>query len=376
MQTTEAKPPAYFIRWSNLPEPASLRHCAAVFVWLCLLPCTTAMAAPIAYLPLFTTHQVEVIDLESGSRSQILVGLNPGGITLDGPRQRAYVTNLGSNELSVIDLAAPVPTVIHTVDTGVTPSGVELSPDGAHIYVTNFNAGSLSIIDAAAKSPTVIHTLSLGGNPDGITFNADGSRAYIANAEDLGGMESWVTLIDASQRPPLVLGQVTVPPEAHGIAFANDRLFVVGSDTHQLTILDATDDALPTVDSITVGQRPYSLVTTPSGDRVYLTSSEEANVYVVDTSQVPAVVLPPIPVESWGIGITLLHDLGRLYVANADAASLSVIDVGSEPPALIDTLDTGASPIAFGRFVTADPPALFNDGFESGNTEAWSATTL
>lgn len=376
MQTTKAKSPTYFIRWSNLPEPVSLRPCAAVLVWLCLLPCATAMAAPIAYLPLFNTHQVEVIDLESGSRSHIPVGLNPGGIALDGPRQRVYVTNLGSNELSIIDLSAPVPTVIHSVDTGVTPSGVELSPDGAHIYVTNFNDGSLSIVDAAADPPTVIHTLSLGGNPDGITFNADGSRAYIANAEDLGGIESWVTLIDASQRPPQVLGQVTVPPEAHGIAFADDRLFVVGSDTHRLTILDATDDALPTVDSVAVGLRPYNLVTTPSGDRVYLTSSEEANVYVVDTSQVPAVVLPSIPVDSWGIGITLLNDLGHLYVTNADAASLSVIDVGSEPPVLIDTLDTGATPVAFGRFVTAGPPVLFNDGFESGNTEAWSTSTL
>ncbi|MCK7628247.1 hypothetical protein MUU72_35085, partial [Streptomyces sp. RS10V-4] len=64
-------------------------------------------------------------------------------ITPDG--LHAYVTNEGSNNVSVIDTGSL--TVTATVPVGTTPFWVAITADGLHAYVTNASDGTVSVID-------------------------------------------------------------------------------------------------------------------------------------------------------------------------------------------------------------------------------------
>src|SRR5260370_33540964 len=75
--------------------------------------------------------------------------------------QNAYITNLVSNTVSVIDTATT--TVIATIPVGLTPFGVAVPPDGSKVYVTNATASGTLAMNDAAK--TTITTTPAGSSP-------------------------------------------------------------------------------------------------------------------------------------------------------------------------------------------------------------------
>lgn len=89
------------------------------------------------------------------TRLSAIVGLS---LTLLQPVQAleytlAYVANVGSNTVSVIDPATN--RVVATVPVGVSPQGVAVSPVTNRVYVTNFNSGTVSVIDTASNTVCV-----------------------------------------------------------------------------------------------------------------------------------------------------------------------------------------------------------------------------
>jgi YVTN family beta-propeller protein len=71
----------------------------------------------------------------------------------------AYITNYGSNSVTVIDTSTN--SGVATVDVGSNPLGVAVSPDGSKVYVT---AGfDVSVIDTSNN--TVMATISVGSMP-------------------------------------------------------------------------------------------------------------------------------------------------------------------------------------------------------------------
>jgi len=87
------------------------------------------------------------------------VGALPVGIALNSAGSRAYVTNLNSDTVSVIDTASN--TVIGTVPVGGDPEGIALNPAGSRAYVTNLIPNTVSVIDTASN--VVVGTVPVGG---------------------------------------------------------------------------------------------------------------------------------------------------------------------------------------------------------------------
>lgn len=86
-------------------------------------------------------------------------------VTPDG--KRAYVTNHGSSNVSVIDTATN--TVSATVDVGVDPFGVAITADGKFVYVTNTGSNNVSVIDTATNK--VVAEITVGSRPFGMAIN-------------------------------------------------------------------------------------------------------------------------------------------------------------------------------------------------------------
>ena len=62
---------------------------------------------------------------------------------------------------------------------GLYPDGVAVTPDGTKVYVTNYGSNTVSVIDTATN--TVTATVTVGTNPRGVAVSPDGKKVYVAN---------------------------------------------------------------------------------------------------------------------------------------------------------------------------------------------------
>ena len=72
----------------------------------------------------------------------------------------AYITNFGSQNVSIIDLRTNK--VVDTVHVGSFPFGVAATPDGEFVYVVNFDDSSVSVISIFDNNNVVDTVLRVG----------------------------------------------------------------------------------------------------------------------------------------------------------------------------------------------------------------------
>ena len=98
-------------------------------------------------------------------------------VSIVGAAPFAYITNSGSNNVSVIDTSTD--TVTATVPVGDYPYGVAVNPDGTKVYVTNSLSNNVSVIDTATNNVTA--TVNVGSDPYGVAVTLDGTKVYVTN---------------------------------------------------------------------------------------------------------------------------------------------------------------------------------------------------
>ncbi|WP_185732501.1 GH25 family lysozyme [Burkholderia sp. Bp8963] len=125
------------------------------------------------------SNSVSVINTATNAvTATIRVGTTPLNIALTPNGQAAYVVNSGANTVSVINTATN--TVTSTIPVGLFPTDVIVTPDGANVYVVNAGANSVSVINTAAN--TVVATVPVGANPVSLAASPDGAQIYVTNA--------------------------------------------------------------------------------------------------------------------------------------------------------------------------------------------------
>ncbi len=115
---------------------------------------------------------VRAVPAETARPAQTVLALSP-----PGRGTRTYVTNGGSNSVSVIDIATNAVTA--TIGVGFSPGAVAVNPAGTRAYVTNFGSDTVSVIDTATKAVTA--TIGVGSNPTGVAVNPGGTLAYVTD---------------------------------------------------------------------------------------------------------------------------------------------------------------------------------------------------
>ena len=94
------------------------------------------------------------------------------GLALASPAgaDEAFVTNQGSGDLTIVDLATMAP--VATLPIGGKPAGVAVSTDGARAYVTSPEGKFLSVVDTRERR--VLRKIPLEGGPLGLAVAPDG----------------------------------------------------------------------------------------------------------------------------------------------------------------------------------------------------------
>ncbi len=225
----------------------------------------------------------------------IPVGSNPSALALSG--NLLYVTNSGSDNVTVIDINNDTNSVVGTVIVGDDPQGVAVSEYSGLAYVSNRGSDTVSVIgfDWETNTYKVIETISTGieDQPWGVAASADGGRyVYVAN--------SWgnsISVIDADPshestfntvitwfRGADIAGPISLATSSHdgrnwlNVANVNGGITQFDTDTN-------TQIGAPTF--LPDGVRPYNVVVSTDGSIVYASVPSDSSgltnqVYAID----------------------------------------------------------------------------------------------
>lgn len=110
--------------------------------------------------------------LKGNRQIQVPTGSHPFGVTLYGGR--AWVTNVYSDDISVIDLENP--REIARIATGSRPYALGFAAGKG--FVTNQYSASLTVFDP--ETYQIISEIAVDDYPEGISASSDGRRIYVA----------------------------------------------------------------------------------------------------------------------------------------------------------------------------------------------------
>ncbi len=187
---------------------------------------------------------LSLIDPLTGKVDSIATGAKGSHmVTVTPDESRAFVTNLGSRNVSVLDLKER--RKVTDLSAGAEPEGLSLTPDGRELWVANRADDSVMVFDAATLAK--LATIAVGDMPIRLAISPDGRTAVTSN-----NLDGSLTLIDVASRKVTrtievsgerAAGQVT-------ILFATDgeRLYVAETGRAQIAEIElATGKRLRTL---------------------------------------------------------------------------------------------------------------------------------
>lgn len=122
-----------------------------------------------------------VVDIERGI---VEAAIDTGAalshmVVTDSAGRHAYVANIGSGSISVIDLQQE--RLLATASAGKGTEGIALSPDGQHLWVTNRESETVMVFET--KSMRRLATLPAKDFPLRVVLSPDGSEALVSQAK-------------------------------------------------------------------------------------------------------------------------------------------------------------------------------------------------
>ncbi len=343
--------------------------------------CSTLLASMIMILFLILTSSMATADPEESSSSM-------------GPY--AYITNYGSNNISVIDTSND--TVIATINDGNYPEAVAVNPTGTKVYVANRNSGIISVIDTATN--TITGTVSVGSYPIGVAVNPTGTKVYVTNRDsnnvsvidvttntvtatvdvefphgvvvNPAGTKVYVTrelasivsVIDVATNTVTANISVGSYPVEVEVSLDGTKLYAVNQEG-TVSVIDTNTNTVIATINIGEGNYPLGVAVTPDGTKVYVTNSGSSTVSVIDT--VTNNVVATVAVGNYPFGVSVTPDGTKVYVANSYNNTVSVIDTATNN--VTDTINVGSEPRAFGKFIgplRVHPVANFSSNVTEG----------
>jgi YVTN family beta-propeller protein len=281
------------------------------------------------YVTNFGSETVSVIDTNTLMviRSPITFGSGPLGVAVTPNGARVYVSNHMSDNVSVIDTATNA--VVATIPVGLGPYGVAATPNGAQVYVANLDSDDVSVIDTATNA--VVRTIPAPAQPNVLAVTPDGGRVYVAHF--FGGPLGGLSMIDTATNMVTTIPVGSGPDHTGntGIAVAPNGGQVYLANTNITEPVSVIATASNSVVATIPGVRPQEVAIDPNGKHLYVTNSDlqggspDANtVSVIDTtSNAVVATLYPGGERPHGLAATATN----VYVAHVGSAFVSVIDI-------------------------------------------------
>jgi YVTN family beta-propeller protein len=237
---------------------------------------------------------IGVFDVATNKLVKVIAGgSDPEEFDLSKDGSLIYVSNEDTGAASIIDLAAGK--VIKTIAVGDEPEGVTTSPDGKFVYVTSEEDGAVFVIDTASSK--LIKQFKVGHRPRDVAFTADSAKAYVSREND-----AKVSVVDAKKHR--VTGEISFPgkdvkPMSVLLSPDGTRLYVSTGRGKLVFVVDTATDKILT--SFEVGQRPWGIGVSPDGKLLYSANGPSNDVSVVDLATGTVIKKVAVSDRPWGV---------------------------------------------------------------------------
>ena len=259
----------------------------------------------------------------------------------DGYREYAYISNGGSNTVTVLDLVYLRQD--RTLQVGTNPTSLAVNPVRNEIYVVNTQSGTVSVIDAVTNR--IVATIPVHRLPSFIVVDPTGHRAYVTNTGS-----NTVSVLNLDSRREIAVAGTGEQPGLDRISPDGRTLVVTNRGSGSVSIFEVA----PYNPAATSEPPPHLRAAFPgcpgATDAVILPDSSKAFVACSAGHQVMSVGLAAAP-GSWeakqnpalmtdrmltllDVGKAPVHlamkpDGGEIFVSNSDSDSISEIATGS-----------------------------------------------
>lgn len=281
------------------------------------------------------SHRVDTVPLASAGESEPVS--NPAWLAYDHATSTFYVATPPSS-IDAVPFNAGDLQVAASIPVGSGPFGVAVDNATGDVFVTNTGSDNVSVLSNATDA--VVASISVGVAPYGIAYDTLTGDLYVANAgSDNVSVISGATLS--------VVASVSVGPGPLGVAFdpASGDLFVADHGASEVSVLAGASEE--DVASVAVGLAPYGVAVDPTTDTVFVTNEGSSNVSVISAASDQTVATVPV-VYPFGAGDLqgIAYDArDGLIWAGAGSFYAVVIDPSSE--AVADFVNTDPSGVVF-----------------------------
>jgi YVTN family beta-propeller protein len=318
-----------------------------------------------AYVTNSGSNTVTVLDLINLREDRVLgVGEDPSGITANPVRNEVYAVNTGSGTVSVIDAAQN--RVVVTIPVHRKPYFIDVSADGTRAYVANSASNNVSVIDLDKRRE--IRTIGVGEGPGLARISPDGNTLVVTNR-----ISGSVSVIDA--RSYRVRSAFSGCPQATDAAILPDssKAFIACSGGHQVMALglarpqsqieqERSDRLLA---FLGVGQTPVHLALKPDGGEIFVSNfdSDSISEIATGTNEVGGAYL----VGAHPSDAIVSADNGLLWISNFNADTVSAYSI-DDGKLISPSIHVGAGPDALA--FSADGFLLLAVNAQSGDVSA------
>jgi YVTN family beta-propeller protein len=294
-------------------------------------------------------------------------------------REYAYVTNGGSNTVTVLDLVNLRQDRV--LQVGEQPTGVAINPVRNEVYAVNSNPnsgmGSVSVINAETNKVT--STIPVRRLPYFIAVGPRGEHGYVPNSGsnnvsvlDLVHHRE-IAVVGAGEQP----GMARVSPDGHSLVVTNRgsnsiSVYTIGQDGRPPLELRSTFNGCPgATDAVILPDSSKTFVACSGGHQVMAVTLQAApGSYEAthDPMRQRDHMLALLDVGKTPLHLALKPDGGEIFVSNFDSGSISEIDTGTNEVG--GTYMIGSGPAS--GVVSADNSTLWISNFGADSVTVYS----
>jgi YVTN family beta-propeller protein len=293
-------------------------------------------------------------------------------------REFAYVTNGGSNTVSVFDVVNV--RLDREIQVRQNPTGVTANPKRNEVYVVNSGGaqntglngpnGSISVIDTTKNA--VVATIPVHRQPYFIDVDATGDVAYVANS----GSNS-VSVIDLKERREIGVAGTGEGPSLARISPDGKSLVVSNRLGNSVSIFTAEDHNVPQIRKVMEGcAGATDLAILPDSSKAFVACSGGHQIMAIALAKAADANGPAradaleamLDVGHSPVHLALKPDGGELFVSNFDSNSISEIVTSTDDVGGAYLM--GSHPVR--GLVSADNSLLYESNFGSQEISIFS----
>jgi YVTN family beta-propeller protein len=252
----------------------------------------------------------------------------------DGYREFAYISNGGSNTVTVLDLVYLRQD--RTLQVGAKPTDLAANPARNEIYVVNSESGTISVIDAEANR--LVATIPVHRLPSFIAVDPTGHRAYVTNSGS-----NTVSVLDLDRRREIAVAGTGEQPGVDRISPDGRSLVVANRRSGSISIFDVSPynetakteppphlrGAFPgcagAADAVILPDSSKTFVACSAGHQVMSISLAAAPGTKQNPSLMADHLLSLLDVGKTPVHLAMKPDGGEVFVSNFDSDSVSEI---------------------------------------------------